>query len=199
MGTSIDRKRTHVETNWKWNKMNVPLKYSGRKTYKIPKEAHLIKVSIIKYHTRTFSAQFQSHDLQIGLCWGFQNFATCQSASSKGDLLDKWVFADSLPNGVALIEKRSGDQPKNDQSLVKGMLIPYPFTMLTTPGGKPASLIRPASLSAVRGVISESWKIIKSSSQRKLSLKSQTVLNVIWERCIMHFRFLSICLGSDQA
>ena len=34
--------------------MNVPLKYSGRKTYKIPKEAHLIKVSIIKYHTKTF-------------------------------------------------------------------------------------------------------------------------------------------------
>jgi hypothetical protein len=32
--------------------------------------------------------------------------------------------------------------------------------MLTTPGGKPASLIRPASLSAVRGVISEGWQII---------------------------------------
>ena len=31
--------------------------------------------------------------------------------------------------------------------------------MLTTPGGKPASLIRSASLSAVRGVISEGWQI----------------------------------------
>ena len=65
----------------------------------------LIKVSIVKYHTRTLSAQFQWYDLQIGLWRGFQDFASSESASSKGDLLNKGVFADSLPNGVALIDK----------------------------------------------------------------------------------------------
>ena len=81
--------------------MNVPLEYSGRKTYKIPKEAHLIawsRSASSKTRQGLFSAQFQSHDLKIGFWRGFQKFATCQSASSKRNLLNKWVFADSFPN-----------------------------------------------------------------------------------------------------
>ena len=41
MSKSIDRIRTHVETNSK-KIINVLLEYTGRKTYKIPMEAHLV-------------------------------------------------------------------------------------------------------------------------------------------------------------
>jgi len=43
----------------------------------------------------------------------------------------------------------------NGQELTKS---PYPLMMLIRPGGKPVSLTRPANLSAVRGVISESYR-----------------------------------------
>ena len=108
VGPSIDRKHTHIGTNLK--------KKNNQGRVKIYKPKHiqdsngsplrsLFKVSVVKHHTRTLSAQFQWYDLQIGLWRGFQNFATSESASSKGDLLNKGVFADSLPNGVALIDK----------------------------------------------------------------------------------------------
>ena len=84
----------------------------------------LIKVSIVKYHTRTLSAQLQGYDLQIGLRGSFQNFATSECTSSKGDLLNKRVFADSLPNGVAFIEKGPVISKKLIRVLMKGILIP---------------------------------------------------------------------------
>ena len=54
--------------------------------------------------------------------------------------------------------------------------------MLTTPGGKPASLIRPASLSAVSGVISEGWQIISKvhlNENDPLSLKPDLTLRTV--------------------
>ena len=55
--------------------------------------------------------------------------------------------------------------------------------MLTTPGGMPASLMRPASLSAVKGVISEGWQVKKKTNLNendpvslKLDLTFRTVV-----------------------
>jgi hypothetical protein len=45
--------------------------------------------------------------------------------------------------------------------------------MLTTPGGKPASLISPASLSAVKGVISEGWQSSKVNLNKKANREYQ--------------------------
>lgn len=83
----------------------------------------LIDVSVVKNHTRTLSAQFQRHVLQIGLRRGFQNFATSEGASSKGDFLNKRMFTDSLPNGMAFMKKFNWLSAKLIRVKVKGMLI----------------------------------------------------------------------------
>lgn len=45
------------------------------------------------------------------------------------------------------------------QKTIRWCRVPYPLTMLTTPGGNPASLIKSASRSALSGVISEGLRM----------------------------------------
>lgn len=51
---------------------------------------------------------------------------------------------------IYIITLRNGKSSKSD--------LPYPGMMFTTPGGKPASLIKLASFKAVKGVISEGYE-----------------------------------------
>jgi hypothetical protein len=116
----------------------------------------LIKICIVENDTRTLASQFQRYVFEITLRGSLQDFSSRDGASGKGNLVDEWMMADCVAYGWAWIHNIRNEVADGQNHS------PYPLMMLTTPGGMPASLSKPANFNAVRGVISEGCRRLMS-------------------------------------